>query len=661
MVDTANGSPHADQTHLGFMTDNETSMDAVMVGDSGSSLVPQEVPDVTEVPDPQDLLSRRLNDLRAVLPEAFADGEFDLQRLSQLLGKDDGGQERFGLRWPGKAEAMAMQRTPATGTLVPDFERSIDFDNAPNVVIEGDNLETLRVLSNSLLGRVKLIYIDPPYNFNGDFVYNDNFGSGIDEYLRLSGQIRDGQRLSSNSETDGRYHSKWLSMMYPRLALARALLQDDGAIFVSIDDHEVAHLRLLMDEIFGPENFVAQVIWQRAYSPKNQGDGFSTDHEYVIAFARNMGGWKPGLLPRTAQQDALYKNPDHDPRGPWMSGDSTVGDGGPTFSITRPNGSVIPGPPPGRYWSFSEKRLQELDADNRIWWGSDGNGVPRIKRFLSEVRQGRLPQTIWPHNEVGHSQDGKRSFHERVAIPIGGDSFQTTKPIRLMRRILQIATRPDQEDVVLDFFAGTGTMGDAVMQQNAEDGGNRRFILVQLPEPCPETGYATICDITHTRLISASKAIKGQLGLALEHPEQYGFKYLRLDRSNFRRWQPVQPSDPDAEHTLLDLLEQHNSRMEWASDDGIVQEVLLRMAVDPGSAWRRVEVLEHHCVVVQEEDRRLVVCLSNKPDVELARRLAQELSPTEVIMLNDSLSGRDAEQYNIWQVLNEKNSILKMM
>lgn len=348
-----------------------------------------------------------------------------------------------------------------------------DGPGSGNLIVEGDNLHALKALLPRYAGQVKCIYIDPPYNTgNEGWVYNDNVNSP--EIRKWLGEV-----VGKEGETLDR-HDRWLCMMYPRLVLLRQFLREDGAIFVSIDDNEVASLRLLMDEIFGAKNFVATVLWQKVYAPKNSAKHFSQDHDFVIVYATNAENWKPNLVNRGDKQDKAYKNVDNDPRGPWradgMSARNFYSKG--LYTVTCPSGRLIAGPPKGRYWVYSEEKFRELDADNRIWWGADGDNNPAVKRFLSEVKQGVVPQTLWMYDEAGHTQEGKKELLELVEFDSSDDVFITPKPTRLIQRILQIAT--DKDTLILDSFAGSGTTGHAVLKQNAEDGGNRRFILVEM-------------------------------------------------------------------------------------------------------------------------------------------------------------------------------------
>jgi len=342
-----------------------------------------------------------------------------------------------------------------------------------NLLIEGDNLHALKALLPYYAGKVKCIYIDPPYNTgNENWVYNDAANSPeIREWL--------GKTVGKEAEDLSR-HAKWACMMYPRLALLRDFLTEDGAIFISIDDNEVHHLRCLMDELFGARNFVASVIWQKVYSPKNSAKHFSEDHDFIIVYAKNANFWKPNLITRSNEQDKAYKNPDNDPRGPWKTSDLSARNpyNAGTYSITCPSGRVIESPPKGRYWSISKAKLKELDSDNRIWWGNNGNAKPQVKRFLSEVQQGRVPQTLWNYKDVGHTQDAKKELVALCDFEDSASVFITPKPSRLVKRILEIAT--DKDSIILDSFAGSGTTGHAVLTLNQADGGSRRCIQVEM-------------------------------------------------------------------------------------------------------------------------------------------------------------------------------------
>ncbi len=460
----------------------------------------------------------------------------DFDQLRQELSGSivEGPQERYQLNWPGKREALLTANAPIAKTLRPCREESVDFDATQNLFIEGDNLDALKLLQETYLGQVKMIYIDPPYNTGNDFVYEDDFAEDSASYFERSNQKDDvGRRLNANTESNGRFHSDWLSMLFSRLKSARNLMRDDGVIFISIDDNEQANLKRMCDEIFGEDNFISPIVWEKRYSPQNAVKWFSESHDFLVVYAKNKQNWFPNLLERSDEMNARYKNPDNDPRGVWKPENSTAQGGHGTkaqfYELIAPNGKrhTLPN---GRCWLYTEPVLKKLIADNRIWFGADGNNVPAIKRFLTEVKQGTACQTIWKYSDVGHSQDAKKEVND--LFPEGA-VFDTPKPTRLIKRILQVAT--DKDAIVLDFFSGSATTADAVMQMNAEDGGNRRFILVQLPEVCDEksepakAGFRTIADVSKERIRRAGKKVAAALASA---NLDVGFRSLKIDTSN---------------------------------------------------------------------------------------------------------------------------------
>ncbi|OBG34921.1 site-specific DNA-methyltransferase [Mycolicibacter heraklionensis] len=586
-------------------------------------------PDKVNLETP-DLAAEKRAIVEELLPGVLVDGVVDATRLGELLDVPVSavahGRERFGLMWAGKQDAVRSLLAPSHGTLIPEFDKSSDFDDASHVFIEGDNLEALKLLQRAYNDKVKLIYIDPPYNTgSNDFIYPDDFSDTLKAYLTFTGELdAEGNRTSANADTLGRKHSRWLSMMYPRLVLARNLLTQDGVIFVSIDDNEIANLRELMDEVFGPENFVASVIWQKVYSPKSTARHFSEDHDYIVVYARNAEIWTPGLLPRTEKQDKAYKNPDNDRRGPWKAGDlgarNYYSKG--TYPITAPSGRKIPGPPPGAYWRVSEEKFKEMDADGRIWWGANGDNVPAVKRFLAEVKQGRVPQTFWPYSEVGHNQDAKKELLNRVTFGSSDSVFETPKPTKLIRRMLELATTANGGDIALDFFAGSGSTADAVLQQNAEDGGNRRFITVQLPEPTGHDDFKLVSDITRARIDSAMK------DLSVE-----GLRSFRLGESSFLHSEGTADGE-------LDL--SPNTLREGADDVWtIAAEVFLKEGVTLDAPWTKYEFGE---VTVEVSDGVAVLVGSTIDDAAVQKVF--DLNPRVVVFLEDDLAGKDAVKAN---------------
>lgn len=458
----------------------------------------------------------------------------DFDQLRQELSGTlvEGPQERYQLNWPGKREALLTANAPIAKTLRPCREESVDFDTTKNLFIEGDNLDALKLLQETYLGKVKLIYIDPPYNTGRDFIYDDDFSEDADEFLRRTNQVTDrGVRLVANTEANGRFHSDWLTMMYSRLRLARSLLTDDGVIFISIDDNEVHNLRSICDEIFGQANFIANVIWHKMDSPKNSAKHLSEDHDYLLLVAKNAESWRPRLLPRSEKMVERYQNPDSDTRGPWLLGDLAARNyySKGIYSITTPSGKVIGGPPAGSYWRVSKNKFDELAADNRIWWGQSGENRPGIKKFLSEVKDGVVPQTYWSWKEVGSTRNAKQELSKLMDASSGDELFITPKPVKLIERMLDIATAAHEQAFVLDFFAGSGSTAHAVIAKNASDGGNRRWISVQLPEATE--GSSTIADLCKERVRRAGKTLLASSTHA-DWGKDVGFRVLKIDTSN---------------------------------------------------------------------------------------------------------------------------------
>ena len=422
------------------------------------------------------------------------------------------------LNWIGKAAVVNHHQDVPFRLLEPVQSLSCGDTETGNLIVQGDNLLALKALLPRYAGQVKCIYIDPPYNTgNEGWVYNDNVNSP--EIRRWLGEV-----VGKEGETLDR-HDRWLCMMYPRLMLLKQFLREDGVIFVSIDDNEVASLRFLMDEIFGAKNFVATVLWQKVYSPKNSARHLSEDHDYIVIYAAKADAWKPNLLPRTEEQNAAYKNPDNDPRGVWKTSDLSARNyySAGTYAVISPTGRVIESPPKGRYWTISKDRFDELDRDGRIWWGKDGSAIPQTKRFLHEVKDGRVPQTMWFYDEVGHTQEAKKELLELIDFKSSDDVFITPKSSRLIQRILQIAS--DKDSIILDSFAGSGTTAHAVLKQNAEDGGNRRFILVEMDE-----GIAR--DVTAERVKRVAQGYTNGKGQPVEGLGG-GFQFCKLGKPLF--------------------------------------------------------------------------------------------------------------------------------
>jgi adenine-specific DNA-methyltransferase len=471
--------------------------------------------------------------------------DFDLLRQELSDRVSEGPQERYQLDWPGKRAAAFAANAPISKTLRPVREESVDFDSTKNLFIEGDNLDALKLMQESYLGKVKLIYIDPPYNTGHDFVYNDDFSENADSFLLRSGQTTDrGERLIANFESSGRFHSDWLSMMYSRLRLARNLLSEDGAIFISIDDYEQDNLRKLCDEIFGEKNFISQIIWQKKQSPQNDATYMSAMHDYVVVYARRAKadksepfGFAINKLKRTADQESKFKNPDNDPRGPWISVDMTSNKNASErpnlyYSIVNPLTNLEILPSRDTVWRYERVSMQRLIDEERVWFGKNNDGFPRQKRFRSEIDDGITPSTWWTREFAGDNQRAKREI--RKLFP-DFDAFSTPKPVSLIKKILDLATVASGGDIVLDFFAGSATTAQAVIEKNDEDGGDRRFILVQLPELTGEgsepgkAGYDTIAQIGRERIRRVAQSTPNSLDTSVADS---GFRALAIDSTN---------------------------------------------------------------------------------------------------------------------------------
>nr|WP_313078788.1 site-specific DNA-methyltransferase [Moraxella sp.] len=542
---------------------------------------------VTEKPktDEQGKVIRDMNG------EVVLERGIDFELLKQELSHSviDGSQERYRLDWVGKREAIVTANSPIAKTLRPCREESVDFETTGNLFIEGDNLEALKLLQESYLGKVKMIYIDPPYNTGNDFIYNDDFAADTAEFFERSGQVDgDGNRLVANTESNGRFHSDWLSMMYSRLKLARNLLSDDGVIFISIDDTEASNLKKICDEIYGSSNFLAQIIWERAFSPINLKKHFSESHDFIIAYSVDKEKALSYGLERSEEADDRYKNPDNDPRGVWQSDNFSVGPAieNKIYEITTPSGRKIM-PPNGRCWLLTQDRFEEFKADKRIWFGEDGNNVPRIKRFLSEVKNSVTPMTIWKYQDVGHSQSASQNLKKLF----DGQSFFTyPKPVELISRIVKLYS--SKNDIVMDFFAGSSTTAHAVMQLNAEDGGNRQFIMVQIPEATDskseayKAGYPTIAEISKERIRRAGAKIKSDNADKHGINElDTGFRVLKIDTSNMN---DIYYRPQDYNQDLLATLE--NNIKEDRSDEDLLFQFMLDTGVPLSLPIERTEL-----------------------------------------------------------------------
>lgn len=488
-----------------------------------------------------DLTAQNIEKIGAIFPTCITEmvdekgklkKAINFELLKQMLSGDVlDGDEAYEFTWVGKKAAIVEANKPIRKTLRPCPEESKEWDTTENLFIEGDNLEVLKLLQESYLGAVKLIYIDPPYNTGNDFIYNDDFKISKDEYSEvLSVEDEDGNRLFRNTDSNGRFHSDWCSMIYSRLMLARNLLSDDGAIFISIDDNEVCNMKKICDEIFGEANFFSCVSWHRNYASANDAKTFSNVIDYVLIY-RKSDAFERNLLPRTEKQNGLYKYDSNDGKGRWRSDNLSVRTYSANYDypIQNPNTGLTYNPPSGRSWITNKETMQRWIEENRVFFGQKGDGAPQLKRYLSEVQDGVVPTTYWSYEDCGHNDEARK---EIKGIFEGKPPFDSPKPTRLLKQIIRIAT--NKNDLILDFFAGSATTADAIIQYNAEDGGRRRFIMIQLPEKCDENseafkaGYNTICDIGKERIRRAGGKVKSETGAKID----YGFRVLKLDESN---------------------------------------------------------------------------------------------------------------------------------
>ena len=555
----------------------------------------------------------------------------DFDALRELLGDvAEGQRERYQFTWPGKSDAKLEARKPCNKTLRPHPEKSVDWDTTQNVYIEGDNLDALKVMRETYAGKVKLIYIDPPYNTGHDFIYDDDFSQTHEEYDAQSGDYdEEGGRLVANLESNGRFHSDWCSMMYPRLLLARDLLSEDGVIFISIDDNEQVNLRKICDEVFGTSNFIAQLIWERAFSPKNDAKFISNSHDYTLMYTKQVGKFTIGRLPRTTEANARYKNLDNDPRGPWMSSDMTVKtyNSATDYPITTPSGRVVE-PPAGRCWRLSKNAFFERLHDNRIWFGPAGDGVPRIKRFLTDLKfDGLTPQSILFYKEVGHSQEGAK---EVVSLFDGKGYFDGPKPTRLLNRIMTLANL-EEDAIVVDFFSGSGSTAHALAKFNIEQSKSCHFVLVQLPEETDRAreaykdGYKTICDLGEERIRRVGKKIieeveasNKQLKIG-EEPKpipDIGFRVFSIDSSNFRDTY----SEP-GEQAQADLFSLVDNLKEDRTPEDLLFQVLPAFRIPYSARVEKMDISGSACFNVN--DGQLIACFDTPVSTETIEKIAQ--------------------------------------
>ena len=554
--------------------------------------------------------------------------------------------ERYQFTWPDKSKAILLANSPANATLRPCREESVDFDHTQNLYIEGDNLDVLKCLKETYLHKVKMIYIDPPYNTGNDFVYEDDFAQSSEEYLANSGQYDEqGNRMFTNAESNGRFHTDWLNMIYPRLKVARDLLTDDGVIFISIDDNEVENLRKVCDEVFGEHNFIANFIWEKRLNRENRKE-VSSRHDYVLCYCKchNDGQRSIHLLPMNEKALANYGNPDNDPRGLWKSDPAHAQGGHGTksqfYTLIAPNGKKHE-LPSGRCWLYTETVMQKAIADNRIWFGKDGNGVPRIKTYLNAKERGLTPESILFAKDVSTNEKAKND----LKILFGGTAvFETPKPIELLRLFVSLTS--EEDDVILDFFSGSATTAHAVMQLNAEDGGNRKFIMVQLPEKTEEkseafkAGYKNICEIGKERIRRAGKKIKEESPLTTQNLDT-GFRVLKLDSTNMEN---IYYSPKDI--SQADLFTQVDNVKSDRTGEDLLFQVMLELGATLDSKIETTEVAGKTIYNVAEG--YLVACFDQDVTDEVVTAIAK-MQPAYAVLRDTSMKS-DATATNFEQI-----------
>jgi adenine-specific DNA-methyltransferase len=618
-----------------------------------------------------DIATQRRKELKQLFPAAFTEthndkGELietvDFERLKAELGEFseiyDNRRERYGMDWPGKRDCLRLIQEPSYATLKPCREESVDFDTTKNLFIEGDNLEVLKLLQKAYYGKVKMIYIDPPYNTGKEFIYPDNYSESLETYLAYAGLAdEEGKQFSSNSPTEGRFHTKWLNMMYPRLYLARNLLKEDGVIFISIDDNELENLLRVGDEVFGQENFVATFIWEKRKNRENR-KVVSARHEYVLCYSKNKISRDP-ILDRLEMSDealARYKNPDSDPRGPWKSDPATAQAGHGTkaqfYEVIAPNGKIHK-LQSGRCWLYTKEEMKKAIDDGRVWFGKDGNNVPRIKTFLYDKDRGLTPESILFANDVSTTEKAKNELKRLFG---GSAVFETPKPIGLITALLNMA---GDDGIILDFFAGSGVVAEACFRRR-----KNRFILVQLPEPVEESSEAqkielsTIAEIAKQRMRIVSKEMKDYQASQLELDDSradLGFKVLKLNASNFKMWRSIGKTAAEAE--ILRQMELTVDHIDPnATQEDLLYELLLKSGIPPTEIVETISLADHQLFSVA--DGNLLIHLEDSIDQALIDAVL-ERKPLQFVCLDKAFHGNDQLKANAVKTFENHNQSLE--
>lgn len=598
----------------------------------------------------RNLTAENLKAMQQLFPEAFAEGKIDFEVLRQLLGDFvEDAQERYSFKWNGKGRALRLSQTPSMGTLRPCKEESRNWDTTENLYLEGDNLEVLKLLQKSYYGKVKMIYIDPPYNTGKDFVYEDDFRDAIRHYKELTRQVDgEGNRADTNTETNGRFHTDWLNMMYPRLRLARSLLTEDGVIFISIDDNEQGNLRKICDEIFGENNRVAEIAWQCLDTIKNDAKFFSDNHENIVVYSKNIDYLKIQGVKKGEKQRAYYKNYDNDPRGDYLLTPLHAKSGTQTgiYTYTFSNGQTWT-PPQGTYPRFSKDTLEKLDADNRIYLDKNREKTPQKKTFLFEVGDRMPPTTFWNYSQYGST----RQSNKELAELLSKGWFQNPKPTKIVYSLIDLL-EANNNAIILDFFSGSATTAHAIMQLNAEDGGKRRFIMVQLPEltdaksEAYKAGYQNICEIGKERIRRAGDKIKAEAGDKAADLD-IGFRVFKLDSSNLQKW------NPQPENLLLTLQQATDNFLPDRTEEDVLYEIILKMGLDLSCQIEKEQAAGETVYIIG--GGALMICLGQRITTAIAEAMAafHKIYDSELwqVVFRDTGFASDTDKTNSREIL----------
>jgi adenine-specific DNA-methyltransferase len=569
-----------------------------------------------------DIVEQNIEQLKELFPSVFSEGKIQFNQLEELLGNyvvDD--EDHYNFTWHGKRQSGRLAQTSSTGTLRPAKDESVDWHNTENLFIEGDNLEVLKLLQKSYHRQVKMIYIDPPYNTGNDFIYEDDFKDGVKNYLEMTGQVDgDGKKVGTNSSSAGRYHTNWLNMMYPRLKLARNLMRDDGVIFISIDDNEQDNLKKLCNEVFGEENFLANIIWQHSVQPKGYSGIYSVHHNHILSY-RKTTKHTIESLERSEKDNKNYSNPDNDPKGKWRTGDVRNSGYRPNliYPIQTPSGKIIDAPDNG--WRWSKETLEQKIQSKEIIFSADETRITR-KIYLTD-QDGRTPETIWFSEDAGNTREGAKEIKSLFDDQM---PFDTVKPTNLMQRMMQVSGLKNN-DICLDFFAGSGSTAQALFQHNC----NSKFILVQLPEPIDSSkphgkiavdlGFKTIADISKERIRRAGKKIKEE---SPDYKGDLGFKVFKLDSSNIKRW------DADFDTLESDLMDAVDYLVKDRTDEDVLYELCLKLGLDLTIKIEEKTIAGKKLFILGRG--YLVVCLDDAITMDLVNgigALKDELAPED--------------------------------